>query len=53
MATWVPFVMLVLAGFLLGGVISFAKTKKWAGVVILGFAAVLALVAAAAWWRPE
>ena len=44
--------MLVLAGFLLGGVISFAKSKRWAGVVVLGLAAVLALGAAAAWWRP-
>ncbi len=41
--------MLVLGGLLLGGVISFARSRTWWGVVILGAAAALAFAAAYAW----
>lgn len=52
MASWVPFLMLVLAGFFAGGVISFAKTKRWPLVAVLAVAAVLSVVAAIVWWEP-
>jgi hypothetical protein len=41
--------MLVLAGILLGGVYSFARSRTWWGVVICGAAAVIALAASYAW----
>lgn len=52
MASWVPFAMLVLAGFLIGGVISFARSKHWVAVAVLGLATVLSLIAAYVWWHP-
>ncbi len=44
--------MLVLAGFLIGGVISFARSKHWVAVAVLGLATVLSLIAAYVWWHP-
>ncbi len=52
MGSWWPFILLVLAGFFIGGVISFARTKRWFGVVVLGIGAVLCIVGAALWWAP-
>jgi len=53
MQSWVPLLLLVLAGFLIGGVISFARTRRWFAVAALGIAAVLSLIGAVAWWSPE
>ena len=50
--SWLPFAMLILAGFFVGGVISFARTKRWFLVVALSIATLLSLGAAAAWWNP-
>ncbi|HET7902307.1 MAG TPA: hypothetical protein VFL59_14075 [Candidatus Nanopelagicales bacterium] len=41
--------MFVLAGVLIGGVISFARNRRWLEVIVLGAAAVLAIAAAVAW----
>jgi hypothetical protein len=41
--------MLVLAGILAGGVISFARAKKWLPAMVLASAAVLAFASAVAW----
>ena len=41
--------LLVLAGVLLGGVISFARNRQWVGSAVLGAAAVLAFAGAYAW----
>ena len=41
--------LLVLAGFLLGGVYSFARSKHWVLAVVLLAAAGLSLAAAIAW----
>ena len=41
--------MFVLAGVLIGGVISFARARNWLVVIVLGAAAVLAVAAAFAW----
>ena len=41
--------MFLLAGVLLGGVISFARNKRWFEAVLLGIGAVLAIAAAIAW----
>lgn len=50
--SWVPFGMLILAGFFVGGVISFARSRRVFPAVALGIAAVLSLVAAWVWWSP-
>lgn len=41
--------LLVLAGLLLGGVISFARARHWLGAVVLLAAAGLAFAGAMAW----
>jgi membrane protein DedA with SNARE-associated domain len=41
--------LLVLAGVLVGGVISFARNRAWFGAAILAAAAVLAFAGAYAW----
>lgn len=41
--------MLVLAGILVGGVISFARNRRWLPAAVVGFAAAFALAAALAW----
>jgi membrane protein DedA with SNARE-associated domain len=41
--------MFVLAGILVGGVISFARNKRWIEAAVLAAAAVLAVVTALAW----
>ena len=41
--------MFVLAGVLVGGVISFARNKRWLEAIVLAGAAVLAVAAAVAW----
>ena len=41
--------LLVLAGILLGGVISFARSRNWLFAVVLLLAAALAFTAAMAW----
>ena len=46
----VPILMAVLAFFLLGGVISFAKRKQYYGVGATAVGAVLAGSAAWLWW---
>ena len=50
--SWLPFVLLILAGFFIGGIYSFARTKRWVLVVGMSVAAVLCLVGAIAWWEP-
>lgn len=50
--SWVPFVLLILAGFFIGGIYSFAKTKRWVLVVGMSVATVMCLVGAIAWWNP-
>jgi len=45
----VDIAMFVLAGILIGGVISFARARNWLLAVILGAAALLALASAVAW----
>jgi len=47
----VEIAMFVLAGLLIGGVVSFARAKNWLFTVILGAAALLALASAVAWSR--
>jgi len=44
---WVA--MLVLAGVLVGGVISFARSRKWLPAMVLGAGAVLSFASAIAW----
>lgn len=41
--------MLVLAGILIGGVISFARNRRWLPVLVLASAAALSFAAAIAW----
>jgi hypothetical protein len=41
--------MLVLAGILVGGVISFARNRRWLPAMVLAGGAVLAFAAAMAW----
>ena len=41
--------LFVLAGVLIGGVISFVRAKNWLFAVLVGAAAVLALAGAIAW----
>ena len=41
--------MFVLAGVLIGGVISFARNKRWLEAILLAGAAALAIAAAIAW----
>ncbi|MDA8434700.1 MAG: hypothetical protein M0Z98_01790 [Actinomycetales bacterium] len=41
--------LLVLAGILLGGVVSFARARQWLVAVVLLAAAALAFAAAMAW----
>lgn len=53
MGSWTPFVMLILAGFFAGGVISFAKSKRYYLAGALGVATVLSLIAAVMWWSPS
>jgi hypothetical protein len=45
-----PIMMLVLCGFFIGGVISFAKAKIIVLAVACGIAAVMCGVAAVLWW---
>jgi hypothetical protein len=47
----VEIAMFVLTGFLIGGVISFARTKHWVIAIVLGTAALLSLASALAWAR--
>jgi hypothetical protein len=47
----VEIAMFVLTGFLIGGVISFARAKNWLVVVVLSTAALLSLASALAWAR--
>ncbi len=51
MNSWYPIVLLVLAGFLIGGVYSFAKAKRYPAAVILGIAAALSLLGALLWFQ--
>jgi hypothetical protein len=44
---WVA--MLVLAGILVGGCISFARNRQWLPVMVLAAGAVLSLAAALTW----
>ena len=41
--------MFLLAGVLIGGVISFARNKRWLEAIVLAAGAVLAVAAAVAW----
>jgi len=41
--------MFVLAGVLIGGVISFARNKRWIEAIVLAGAAALAIATAVAW----
>lgn len=50
MTSWWPIVLLALAGFFIGGVYSFAKTKRWFATGVMAMAAALCLVGAALWW---
>jgi hypothetical protein len=47
---WYTVVMLGLAGFLIGGVISFARQRNWVGTAIMGVGAVLAGAGVVLWW---
>ncbi len=51
MASWVPIMMLVLAGFFVGGLISFVRSKSTVGSIISGIAAILCGFAAYSWWQ--
>lgn len=48
--SWYPIVLLGLAGFLIGGAVSFAKQRAWIPVVILVVLAALAGVGSFVWW---
>lgn len=50
MESWWPIAMLALAGFFLGGTISFIKSKTWVFAIGCGVATVLCLVASIVWW---
>lgn len=50
MATWWPIIMLVLGGFFVGGVVSFARQKIVIMAVGCGIAAIMCFVAAYVWW---
>lgn len=52
MDSWWSLVLLALAGFFLGGVISFARTKRVLPAIALGIAALLSVMGAVAWWNP-
>ena len=49
----VPFLSTgVIAGFFVGGVYSFAKTRRWVLVAGLAVAAILCVIGAVLWWDP-
>ena len=48
-----PFIMLALTGFFIGGVWSFARASRYYLAGALGVAALLSFVAAVVWWLPE
>ncbi len=50
--SWLPFALLLLAGFFVGGLISFARTRRPILVVAMAVATVLCLVGAVMWWDP-
>jgi hypothetical protein len=52
MDSWLPLVMLALAGFLIGGVISFAKSGRPKAAAVLGVGVFLCLIATFLWWQP-
>lgn len=45
-------VLLALAGFFAGGVISFVRAHRVPLAIAMGVAAVLCVVGAVAWWNP-
>ena len=51
--SWTVVLLLALAAFLVGGVISFARQKRPTAAAILGVLAILSIVAAFLWaWEP-
>lgn len=52
MDSWWSLVLLALAGFFGGGVISFVRTGRVPLAIALGVAAVLCLIGAVVWWNP-
>ena len=50
--SWWSLVLLALAGFFLGGVISFARARRVPLAIAMGVAALLCVVGAVAWWNP-
>lgn len=53
MDSWVPLLMLAFAGFLIGGVISFARSGRPKAAAVLGVAVFLSLLATFVWWQPS
>ena len=50
---WTAVLLLALAAFLIGGVISFIRQKRRNAAIILGILAVMAIAAAFLWaWEP-
>ncbi len=51
--SWTVVLLLALAGFLTGGVISFARQRRRNAAVVMGVLAVMAIAAAFLWaWEP-
>jgi len=52
MDSWLPLLLLAVAGFLIGGVVSFARAGRTPLAGALGVGAFLCLIGTFIWWQP-